>query len=320
MNIIFAKIFQARNLMSKSYKSIFQCVSLLFFLGMGIASCFGQLPENLMKSDSSLAENFNYSLDAPQPNHTKGVVVLLPGLFDSPLSIFFESNLPHLLNELNYAIVIPVLTAKGDRFDLSEKSVLQLGQLVVEYLRTSNLSEDTPIILGGFSIGGTRVLRACTITNSLMNSLNISHVFAIDPPLDLNRLLASEAKYGQRFLKDVLEKEVGTLDREKLTSLSVIDINNIEDVVPPSTRNTKIRIYTEPAIEWHITHRKRDLLDLNLLDHTVYVKLMERKHPDINIELVLSKIEGFRKQTEQRNPHSWNIVDPDEFISWIKSK
>lgn len=137
--------------------------------------CLAQLPQNLSKSDSIRIENFNYIVAAPATNQTKGVVVLLPGLFDPPLSIFFESDLPLALNKLNYSIIIPVLSQKGDRFDLSDKSLDQLGKLITQYIQTSNLRQEVPIILGGFSIGGTRVLKACTSKDNPLGRLKISH-------------------------------------------------------------------------------------------------------------------------------------------------
>ena len=286
-------------------------------LVFGIDKSIAQLPKGLWKSDSTQKENFNYIVAAPTPNQTKGVVVLLSGLFDPPLSIFFESDLPLTLNKLNYSIIVPVLSQKGDRFDLSDKSLDQLDKLITQYIQTSNLRQEVPIILGGFSIGGTRVLKACTSKDNPLGRLNISHVFAIDPPMDLNRLLTSEVKYGQNFLKGVLEKEMGNVDTEKLAYLSILDINNTDSIRPPSVNGIKIRIYNEPAIEWQMQNRKRDLLDLNLLDQSVYVNHIKRKYPDIDIQLIISKIEGIRKQTGERNPHSWNIVDTDEFIDWI---
>ncbi|MCY4778813.1 hypothetical protein ORI89_04055 [Sphingobacterium sp. UT-1RO-CII-1] len=292
---------------------------LVVFLAFTASHCLAQLPQSLTKSDSTLLENFNYTVNVPRPNEAKGVAVLIPGLYDHPFSIFFESSLPQLLNDLNYAVIIPVLSQKGDRFDLSSKSVLQLSRLIKQYIQTSNLRQDIPVILGGFSIGGTRVLKACTSKDSPMKELNISHVFAIDPPLDLNRLLASEAKYDETFIKEVLVEEIGHLDSEKLSSLSLVNINNIASIAPPIIKGVKIRIYSEPALEWQMENRKRDLLDLNLLDQSVYVNFLKRTYSDVNIELVLSKIEGMRIQTDERNPHSWNIVDTDEFIEWINN-
>ena len=290
---------------------------LTLLISFGISFCYAQLPLNLIKSDSTLSENFNYIAGAPTPNQTKGVVVLLPGLFDPPLSIFFESDLPLILNKLNYSIIIPVLSQKGDKFDLSDRSLNQLVNLITQYIQTTNLRQDVPIILGGFSIGGTRILKACTFKDNSLRRLNIRHVFVIDPPMDLNRLLNSEAKYGQNFLKGVIEKEMGTVDAEKLASLSILDINKIDSTKPITVNGVKIRIYNEPAIEWQMENRKRDLLDINLLDQSVYVNHIKRKHPDIDIQLIISKIEGLRRQTGDRNPHSWNIVDTDEFIDWI---
>lgn len=278
---------------------------------------FAQLPQNLLKSDSTAKENFTYIVNVPQQDRIKGVAVLLPGLYDPPLSVFFESRLPHLLNELNYAVIIPVLAEKGDRFDLSKSAILQLTQLVHQYIQSQGLSPAIDIILGGFSAGGTRVLKAITAKDSPMNTLNITHAFAIDPPMDLNRLIQSEERYGNSEIKEVLNKELGELDTKKLAALSVVDLDNLHKTAFYPKDKTKIRIYNEPAIEWQIKNRKRDLLDLNLLDQSVYTNHIKRTYSNANIELVLSNKEGMRVQTQQRNPHSWNIIDEAEFIEWI---
>ncbi|MDR2285300.1 MAG: hypothetical protein LBE37_18965 [Sphingobacterium sp.] len=303
--------------MIKKHRFLYKHLAFILLLCAGIDQCLAQLPKGLAKSDSTQVENFNYTLHAPRPNETKGLVVLLPGLFDPPLSIFFESNLPHVLNELNYAVIVPVLSQRGDKFDLSDVTINRLGKLITQYIHASSLRQDIPIILGGFSIGGTRVLKACTVKDSTMSALNISHVFAIDPPLDLNRLLASELKYDEDFLSETLKMEIGELNEEKLASLSVVNINNLAGTTPPHAKGINIRIYNEPALEWQIGIRKRDLLDLNLLDQSVYVNYIKRKHPDLKMELIRSKIEGVRKQTGDRNPHSWNIVDTAELVDWI---
>jgi alpha-beta hydrolase superfamily lysophospholipase len=277
---------------------------------------FAQLPSQLVKKDSTVRENYSYVMPRSGATDLKGVVVLLPGLLDHPLSILFESTLPERLNEIGYDVIIPVITAQNDRFNLTVEACAKTERLIVDYIQSKGMTRDIPVVLGGFSIGGTRVLRM--LMNNIYERLHITRVFAIDPPLDIGRLLASNEKHGYADLSGLLEDEMDQpLDEVVLTAISVVRLDSLSDIPTDAFARVKTRIYNEPAIEWNIRDQKRDLLDLNLLDQSVYVQAIKRKLPEANIELILSKIPGMRQQTQVRNSHSWNIVDETELIDWI---
>jgi hypothetical protein len=274
------------------------------------------LPSQLVKKDSTVRENYSYVMPRSGATDLKGVVVLLPGLLDHPLSILFESTLPERLNEIGYDVIIPVITAQNDRFNLTVEACAKTERLIVDYIQSKGMTRDIPVVLGGFSIGGTRVLRM--LMNNIYERLHITRVFAIDPPLDIGRLLASNEKHGDADLSGLLEDEMDQpLDEVVLTAISVVRLDSLSDIPTDAFARVKTRIYNEPAIEWNIRDQKRDLLDLNLLDQSVYVQAIKRKLPEANIELILSKIPGMRQQTQVRNSHSWNIVDETELIDWI---
>jgi hypothetical protein len=213
-------------------------------------------------------------------------------------------------------VIIPVITAQNDRFNLTVEACAKTERLIVDYIQSKGMTRDIPVVLGGFSIGGTRVLRM--LMNNIYERLHITRVFAIDPPLDIGRLLASNEKHGDADLSGLLEDEMDQpLDEVVLTAISVVRLDSLSDIPTDAFARVKTRIYNEPAIEWNIRDQKRDLLDLNLLDQSVYVQAIKRKLPEANIELILSKIPGMRQQTQVRNSHSWNIVDETELIDWI---
>lgn len=58
-------------------------------------------------------------------------------------------------------------------------------------------------------------------------------------------------------------------------------------------------------------------MDLNLIDQSILTNHLKSIFPDADVELILSKIKGLRRQTNQRNPHSWNIVDTHELVKWL---
>ena len=63
-------------------------------------------------------------------------------------------------------------------------------------------------------MGGTRAIKAYIHNLESRNKFNITHVFAIDPPLDFHGLLFAEKKNNNLELTTILTKETNTQDLE----------------------------------------------------------------------------------------------------------
>lgn len=294
----------------------------IFLLLLLTGGVYGQkLPNGLYKSDSTLTENFCYIIppDNREENNPNAVVVLFPGVYDHPFSIFFESDIVQVLNKENYSIIIPVISQKNDKLQLDGESINKAISLISEYVRHTGLPEKTKIILGGFSVGGTRALKIFINNRREETKLNVSHVFTVDPPLDFNRLLNSEKNLEDKLVTGLVSDENKSSNIEDyLDSISIFTYNNLDDIDPFLFENGNLRIYTEPDLEWQLFERKRNMMELHLIDHSIFVNYLNSKTSNQNVELILSKKTGMRLQTNERNPHSWNIIDTEELVKWLK--
>jgi hypothetical protein len=251
-------------------------------------------------------------------NAIKGLCVIIPGLFDGPASPLM-SKIPEGLVKNGIAIIIPILSKDNGAIKLEDKYLDNLTGMILDAEIKAGLSRDIPIIIGGHSVGGTVALRfyAENQAGRLKHQLNnITNVFATDPPLNMVRLRAVAIKHKE---KDVL----GAMNAAALNSK--LKLQHLSLYYPemkaalPSFSATKLRIYSEPDINWWIANKGMDLYDLNILDISAYINILH-KNPQNKVELVLTENKGYRYigggKTE-RHPHSFSIADPDDLIQWV---
>ncbi|MCC6412037.1 MAG: hypothetical protein IT270_10285, partial [Saprospiraceae bacterium] len=80
-------------------------------------------------------------------------------------------------------------------------------------------------------------------------------------------------------------------------------------------KNMKVRLYTEPALDWQQTNRQRIYEDLNafmLENLSQDLKKVGFKH----VELITTENKGYRVNGA-RHPHSWSIVDSKALVQWM---
>jgi hypothetical protein len=81
-------------------------------------------------------------------------------------------------------------------------------------------------------------------------------------------------------------------------------------------KDTPIRLYIEPAIEWKLEHWDRDVYSSNVTDLTALVNVL-RLLGNKDAELITTSEKGHRPDGT-RNPHSWSIVDEPQLVEWLK--
>lgn len=293
----------------------------LFFTLILVSQGFSQIPKDLKTIKKSIFPKEGFYLEVPQKlKNTKGVVVLFPGMFDHPYSIFLETTLVQECTDSGYRVMIPILSQDNDKFDLSDESMSTLNSMIDDELTSNNLKTNTKMIIGGFSIGGTRALKYFGFNSRLgSKAKNIFAVFAIDPPLDLKRLIKSDVKKGDSSLLKIFNQEIGrsvNINSQIINDYSIY--NNDETSAMPEFIKTKLRIYSEPDINWYLENKKWDLYDMNILDDAAYINTLKKSNPKNQVELIITEKKGFRKGTNERNPHSWSILDVGNFLEWIK--
>lgn len=150
-------------------------------------------------SDSAL---LSYLSSHPSP---KGLMILLHGWEGSSSSVYILTTAAYFYNR-GYSVCRLNLRDHGDSHHLNAElfhgALLQETFESVHYL--SGISENKPVYLIGFSLGGNFALRIA-MTHKRTPITNLRHVFAVSPPLDpYKTTLAIDHGYSfyrQYFLK-----------------------------------------------------------------------------------------------------------------------
>ncbi len=205
-----------------------------------------------------------------------------------------------------------------------------LDSIVSEVIEKYSIPRDN-VFAGGVSSSGTRaVLYAQYCANGKsINGIKLAGVFAVDSPLDYERLWYESNHAVYRNYNEVAYQE-GVLIMEHFTRMiggAPGDYQKeYQSYSPfcysaPIPGNEKwlvdipIRLYIEPDINWWIDNKRKDYYDINALDAaalTNRLKLLGSKEA----ELVVTQDKGYTR-SGQRHPHAWSIVDQKDLLSWI---
>lgn len=275
---------------------------------------FAQLPPKI-EDNKLFGKDSYYFKQLPENNLVKGVLVLVPGYGEHPYAVSVQTTILQEAAKNGIAVIIVNLTPNNESLPIDENAIHELGNMIKHFYKQEKLSTSIKLFLGGFSIGGTTVLKFYHQKNS---EFKINKIFAIDPPLDMVRLRKSLAKGIE---KNVIAK-LDSINPDKklpqngLKRLSVYNPNFTTLASLPTYINTSLRIYSEPDILWWIKNRNMDLSDMNVTDCAGYINGLLKKNPNQKVELILTKNRGI-KNGNQIHPHSWSIAEPIELVKWL---
>lgn len=265
-------------------------------------------------------KNFELKITSNQ----KSVLILFPCY---PCDIENTKTEAKFLNRIQDDGITTLLLNINMKLYLSETEKETYAKLINTIL-DENKVDRSNVYIGGFSGGGNISL---LLTNHLLktnNELKPKGVFAIDSPIDLEKLyynakidLAKKASVVSNeeslYIIDLLEKNIGSpkdsIKNYKRLSpyLSSIDYNeNIKYL-----KEIKVCLYTEPDLEWQSKNRERKYEELNayMLDKACQSL---KRIGSTKAELIKTKNKGYRANGE-RNPHSWNLVNKKDLLDWI---
>lgn len=195
------------------------------------------------------------------------------------------------------------------------------------------------VVIGGFSAGGTGAVRyAQMCAQQKCRALpRIAAVFAVDPPLDFERLYRASHLALQRnaprsnaeeekMIVETLRRSLGgTPDeaRESYRLHSAVLASAADGGNARLLARTPIRLYTEPDVLWWMEQRNLDFfgqrnLDffgMNSVDHAALINLL-RVAGNGRAELITTAGKGFRPGG-RRHPHSWSIADEPDLARWL---
>lgn len=259
----------------------------------------------------------------------KGLLLLLPSFGETPFLAASETSIPQTATENGLLTVIAALKDGRLTFYIDSGSQNDLDNLIEELLKKYNL-DGKKFYLGGFSLGASGVVKYAERAYNSTSLKKPNAIFAIDPPLDYERLYNSlthtiqfsktevtinEAKY----LQTRIVKEIGFTPQQNIKvyyDLSPYSYTDTTQTEIKKITKCPIRLITEPDINWQIQERNRDYYDLNSIDCAAvvnYLKLLGNS----NAILITTTDKGFRKMTTKRNPHSWSIAEPTETVNWL---
>lgn len=268
---------------------------------------------------SQSIDNELYSLVKVQ--NEKAVVILFPCF---PCDAQHTKKEASFLKELENTKTSIILLNENQKLFLEEKDKTRIADLLKTIFKKHSLSTSN-LYIGGFSSGGNLTI---LMTQYLVQHSDIhpKGIFIVDSPIDLEQLYYNSEKNIERnfnetsvteskFIIDLLQNSLGNpkTHKENYIRYSPFLSSVKEQVYLKDLRNIKIRFYSEPDQEWYKNNREKEYQELNTF------QLEKANEYLYNSELILTKNRGYRTNG-QRHPHSWSILDGQDFINWIFSE
>ncbi len=269
-----------------------------------------------------------YYLALVPDSASKGLVVVLPGFATLPDTVLTETKMPVAACKAGYTVVIATLlnSFADDKDNIFQKRLVKL----VPSLMSRYKIPPGKFVIGGHSIGGLQAMYYAEMSHKPLSSMvQPALVFGVDPPLDLKRLYngymrsirlnPAKAKGGEaefitkrfnRLYGGPPEKRPAAYQAASAFYRDAKDGGNLKYL-----KNTPVRMYCDPDINWHIKQRSNPLEWTNLADEAaciVQLNLLGNK----NAELVTNPGKGYFTNGT-RHPHAFSILDADEFVLWL---
>lgn len=227
-------------------------------------------------------------------------------------------------------ITLTVVPSSNSLQNLTSDSLLVSIDKMIKEVITQYKVPKNKVVIGGMSAAGTGTIRYVEYCFSKNKTEGIKPVgvFAVDPPLDYERLWneAENAVY-RNFNEDAVDegKILMKILKEKLHGTPKTNIVSYRLKSPFCysainggnaflLNNIAVRLYTEPDITWWINNRRKDYYDINAIDNASLINQLKLNGNE-NAELMTSVNKGYREDG-QRHPHSWRILNEDELLIW----
>lgn len=291
-------------------------------------SCIGQKTTKLkiekVYLDNSDSTKNCYTVIYPSKLPWTGYIFLLPGFGETPERVLQQTDLPKKLALNGILTVIPTFQDGVLSFGVDSLSQQTFNRILKDVTNKHKLT-DQRFYVGGYSIGGS-----CTIKYAENATIKPTAIFAIDPPLDFERVynsakrdirLSTDNKANQEnlYIVERLQKETGGNPSNSLLEYYKFSPYSFSDTIQTAIKklpNIPLRIYTEPDISWWMKERRADFTSMNSTECSALINELNRLGNN-NATLITTQNKGYRKPDNNRHPHSWSIVDNDELIKWL---
>ncbi len=293
-------------------------ILVLFFSSKAL---IGQGYNIVFKNPKDSSQNF-YVVRTPKDT-IKGLLVLNDrALSDSAKIKAYDMGI----------ITLTVVPTSNSLQNLTSDSLLITIDKMIKEVITNYKVPKTKVIIGGMSAAGTGAIRYVQYCFSKKTTEGIKPVgvFAVDPPLDYERLWnEAENAVHRNFNKDAVDEGNALMKvlKEKLHGTPKTNITTYRMKSPFChsaingsnaflLNNVAVRLYIEPDITWWINNRRKDYYDINAIDNAGLINQLKLNGNE-NAELMTSVNKGYREDGG-RHPHSWSILDEDELLLWCE--
>ena len=213
------------------------------------------------------------------------------------------------------------------RLWLNTQEKFRLASTFNQLIANNNL-DSINIFIGGFSSGGNISLLLANHLAETDNLIQPRGAFIIDSPVDLLALYETAQRNIQRnFSLTSVQESTGIIQRFKtsfgppedslenyeMAAVYTKKTNNLHNLA--HLNHLKIRLYTEPDIDWWQQNRQNDYEDMNAYYIKSLAEELTKKHGK-QVEYIPTKNKGYRANG-QRHPHAWAIVDVPNLLEWM---
>jgi hypothetical protein len=290
---------------------------------------FGQTRElvYLSPKDSSA----NYYIAFKPLGQPKGLLLLLTSFGETPQIASNETDIATKANKEGLVTIFASLQYGTQTFFIDSLSQAYLDELIPNLQKRYKLT-NKPFYLGGFSLGGSGVVKYAERAYLRTDLIKPRAIFAVDPPLDFEKMYYSLEYTVRNSNVEISRREADYFIKRlqyEFQSTPQIDNNPFQRISPYSFSDTNqtniktllncpIMLISEPDMIWQMEERNRSMYDLNTLDCSLVINSL-RLLGNSKAQLVITTGKGYRKLTDKRNPHSWSIMDTEQTIKWLLS-
>jgi hypothetical protein len=295
-----------------------------------LLSCTTTEQKEIKQSIEKLDDEGHYYLTL-LPEKPKGLL-LIPCGFNTPEQILQETELPIKACEDGYVVVIPFLHAANVP-DTASLFQSRLSALIPQVMTKYKIPQGR-FIIGGLSWAGHQSIyyaeKAFQPDEQQLIRPNL--VFAVDPPLDMERLhneyqrivgtdtifkTAPEAE----MIVDLLQATFGGSPEENRGAYqtgSSYTRNLRNGGNAQYLRTVPVRLYSDPDIDWYLRKTNTAIEWTNTADATAFVN--ELRLLGNNQAEYVSCLGKGRSADGQRHPHSFSMLDVGEFLQWARGR
>jgi hypothetical protein len=303
-------------------------IILLIFGVCAIAAANAQTAETVYLNSTDRSSNY-YIVVHPSNRDPVATLFLIPGMFQTPADVLKETELPAIAARHGIITFIPVFKTGISTLAIDTATQASFAEMLNGVTSKYKLGRKK-LYVGGFSIGGTSALKFAALAYGHNYRLKPSAVFAIDAPLDFERMynttvrelntpgLAKDLEEENTYMLNRYLKEFGGSPQTALERYHKGSVFSMSDTTLQSIRplvQVPIRLYTEPDIDWWL-EQGVDYSGMNAFDFAAMTNALRRLGSK-NIQLISTVNKGYRKRDNSRHPHSWSIAEPKELVQWL---